>query len=64
MTVKNAHKNTHLDISFYLREVQSLNLLEKLKNTQFHEDLMLILLDNGRGILTTVVVNQESHGQP
>ena len=40
-----------------------LNQVEKLKNTQFHEDLMLILLDNDCGTLTTTVVNQEGHGQ-
>ena len=56
-------QNSHLDISFYLPEVQSLNKVEKLETTQFHEDLMLISLDNGYGTLTTIVVNKEGHGQ-
>ena len=37
--------------------------MEKLETTQFHEDVMLISLDNNRGTLTTTVVNQECHGQ-
>lgn len=38
--------------------------MEKLKNTQFHEDLILISLYDCHGTLTTVMVNQEGHGQP
>jgi len=68
-------QNSCLDISFYLAEVQLLNQVEKLENTQYHEDLMLFSLDNGRGqhhkslislkcptmsqLLTMVVVNHE-----
>ena len=36
---------------------QSLNQVEKLEDTELHEDLMLISLDNGRGTLIMVVVN-------
>jgi len=56
-------KNLCLDICIYLVEVQSLNKVEKLKNAQFHENLMLISLDKGPSTLTTIVVNQEGHGQ-
>ena len=46
-----------MDLSFYLAEVQSLSEVEKLKNVQFHKDLMLFSLDNVCGTLTIVMVN-------
>ena len=52
-------QNSRLNISFYLVEIQPLNQVDNLKNTQFHEDLMLFSLDNGRGTLTTTLVNSK-----
>ena len=42
---------------FYLVEIQPLNYVKKLESAQFYEDLMLFLLDDGRGALTMVVVS-------
>lgn len=47
-------QNSHLNISFYRTVVQLLNQVKKLKNAQFHEDLMLFFLDNNSGTLITL----------